>query len=179
MNALEATDLREWAVANRDMTPHIETLTRYASEAQIIVEFGVRGAVSTWALLDGLPPGGRMWSMDVDDCVVPPRVSSDPRWSFIRGSDLDGSVWSLLPEQADLVFIDTTHEYKHTEMELRLALTLKPARVLCHDAEWPGVERAVHEVLHQGWSMEGYYPAGDERGPFGLVSLTPPPWGLP
>jgi hypothetical protein len=74
----------------------------------------------------------------------------------------------------DLVFIDTSHEYRHTELELRLVLNLAPRRISCHDAEWPGVEQAVNEFCEkERWVVEAYFPAGDERGPFGLVSLIP------
>src|SRR6185369_3226816 len=89
MGALEATDLRQWAAEQVDMAPHIDTLMRYAREARIVVEWGVRGGVSTWAILDALPISGRLISVDIVNCDVPLRVSDDPRWHFIVGDDLD------------------------------------------------------------------------------------------
>jgi predicted O-methyltransferase YrrM len=176
MNAAEAVDLRSWAIANRDMVDHVETLTGYAKQAKTIIEFGVRGAVSTWAMLDGLPKRGRMWSVDVVQFVVPVRVSSDPRWTFILGDDRDPDVQAQLPAHADLVFIDTTHEYEHTALELAFALTRTPKRIVCHDAEWPGVARATWEFCtREHWYIASYAPAGDVRGPFGLLTLEPSP----
>lgn len=173
-DALAATDLVEWAIANRDMAPHIETLTRLAREAQTIVEFGTRGAVSTWAFLDGLPANGRMWSVDIDDCTVPSRVSSDPRWTFIVGDDTDAAVHQQLPKQADLVFIDTSHTYQHTVFELGFAWSLGPKRILCHDADWPGVDRAIKKFCPTyGWILAEYYEAHDDAGPFSLATLEP------
>lgn len=172
-NPLTATSLVAWATDQRDMLPHLETLTRYAGEAQSIVEFGTRGGVSTWAFLDGLPADGHMWSMDIEDCVVPPRVSSDPRWTFIQGDDMDPLAQRQLPGGADLVFIDTSHEYVHTGKELLLALTFGPSRIICHDAMWVGVTQAVAEFC----SAYGWFAtidiAGDSQGDFSLATLEP------
>src|SRR5258708_6444815 len=106
--SLDATNLQAWADENVDMAPHYQTLIRYARECTIIVEFGVRGGVSTWALLDGLPEGGLLYSVDVIDCIVPIRVSTDLRWRFLVGDDLDPAIQRRLPDSADLVFIDTS-----------------------------------------------------------------------
>ena len=46
--ALDATDLRQWAYDQVDMYPHIWTLNGHAAKAKVVVEFGVRGGVSTW-----------------------------------------------------------------------------------------------------------------------------------
>ncbi len=98
--SLEATDLDAWAYENVDMHPHYRTLTRYAQECSVIVEWGVRGGVSTWALLDGLPADGVLYSVDVIDCIVPPRVSQDPRWVFLVGDDLEPTIQARLPDAA-------------------------------------------------------------------------------
>lgn len=169
-----ATDLVAWATDQRDMLPHLATLTYYAGEADAIVEFGTRGGVSTWALLDGLPKDGRMWSVDIADCVVPPRVSSDPRWTFIVGDDMTDEVHVQLPKEADLVFIDTSHEYLHTKGELEFARLLGPARIICHDVDWPGVAQAMAEFcIDNHWNVIAFNEAGDDRGMFSLAVLEP------
>lgn len=156
------------------MAPHVGTLTRYAAEATSIVEFGVRGGVSTWALLDGLPGNGRLWSVDIDDCTVPDRVRDDSRWTFIVGDDRECEVLDRLPKSADLVFIDTSHEYEHTALELAYAFSLRPRRIVCHDAEWPGVARAMLEFcMGANWRIAAYDEASDERGSFSLATLEP------
>jgi predicted O-methyltransferase YrrM len=167
MNALDATDLRQWATEQVDMAPHIATLTFYARKCQVIVEFGVRGGVSTWALLDGLPETGRLYSVDILDCVVPPRVSGDLRWTFIVGDDRDPKVQARLPDHADLVFIDTSHEYEHTVAELALALTLSPKWIVLHDYVMEPVARAAVEFC----AREGWWVATNEL-PFGLATLV-------
>ena len=168
MGVLEATDLRQWADENVDMAPHIATLTRWAREAKVIVEWGVRGGVSTWALLDGLPDDGVLWSVDIDRCTVPPRVSSDPRWHFVVGDDLDPAIGAQLPDHADLVFIDTSHTYEQTVGELAYAARLTPARIVMHDFVMEPVARAAYEFMaREDWRLV------DNELPFGLATLEP------
>lgn len=152
---------RHWA----DMVPHLATLTRFASECRTVVEFGVRGGVSTWALLDGLPADGRLVSVDTDPDVrfmVPPQVLADHRLTLVIGDDRK----ARLPK-ADLVLIDTTHEREQTATELRIAARLRPARIVCHDWNAPGVRAAVSDFCSAGkWRV-----AGVEESQWGLAWL--------
>jgi predicted O-methyltransferase YrrM len=169
-------NLEEWAIANRDMVPHLTTLTDYASRSQVVVEFGVRGGVSTWALLDGLPSIGKLVSVDIDDCrrTVPDRIRNDDRWTFLHGDDLDPAIQAELPELADLVFIDTSHEYAHTVLELALAWAMEPNWILCHDADWPGVAMATAEFCtDHDWMISRFVEAHDEKGSYSLAVLEP------
>ena len=168
MNALAATDLRQWAEDQVDMAPHIWTLHHHAKAAKTVVECGVRGGVSTWAILDGLPEDGRLWSVDILPCVVPPRVSDDPRWTFLVGNDLDPAIQSQLPDKADLVFIDTDHTYEQTVGELAYSLTFEPARIVMHDYVMDPVRQAAEEFCaRENWRLV------DNELPFGLATLEP------
>lgn len=168
MSALLATDLRQWAYDQVDMAPHIATLTELARQCHTIVEWGVRGGVSTWALLDGLPENGRLYSVDIVDCVVPPRVSDDPRWTFLVGDDLDPAIQGLLPAVCDLVFIDTSHTYEQTAGELAYALALHPLWIVMHDYVMEPVARAADEFCaREGWKVI------DNELPYGLATLEP------
>ena len=166
--ARDATNLSQWAAANVDMAPHIATLTKLARASRTIVEFGVRGGVSTWAFLDGLPATGSLYSVDIVDCDVPPRVSADPRWTFIVGDDLDPAVQAQLPDRADLVFIDTSHEYKQSVAELAYAQTFLPDLIVMHDYVMEPVLRAGTEFCER----EGWRVAANEM-PYGLATLVP------
>ena len=167
--ALSATNLVQWANDQVDMAPHIATLTRLARGCETIVEFGVRGAVSTWALLDGLPDSGLMYSVEINGTHdMPLRVTGDPRWTLIIGDDLDPAIQAQLPAHSDLVFIDTDHEYAHTVAELAYALTLTPDVIVMHDYVMEPVHRAGTEFC----AREGWYVRANEM-PFGLATLVP------
>lgn len=167
--ALAATNLHAYATEWVDCAPHYPTLIDLARSARTVIEFGVRGGVSTWALLDGLPEDGHLWSVDIDNCIVPPRVSTDPRWTFLVGDDLDPLVQEHLPASADLVFIDTSHTYGQTVAELAYALRFGPARIALHDYALDAVKRAVDEFcVREGWRI-----AINERSQWGFVVLEP------
>lgn len=154
----------------RDMEPHVDTLVALARECSVIVELGVRGGVSTWAFLDGLPEDGRLVSADIDGTVahlVPKRISSDPRWTLIVGDDRDKHIQRRLPV-ADLVFIDTSHEYHHTATELSLAQRLEAARIVLHDWNLPDVMDATLGFCHRS----GYRLERVEESEWGLAVLS-------
>ena len=148
-------NLDDLALQWRDMEPHTATLCRLARDARTILELGVRGGVSTWALLDGLPPDGRMASIDIEDVCegLPERLTADSRWRFIHGDDR-----LVAWPDADLVFIDTSHEYHHTLDELRMAERAGAHRIALHDWNLPDVEDAVWRFLRGGryrlWMIE-------------------------
>lgn len=162
--------LTEYAARWVDMAPHVDTLASYASGARTIVEFGVRGGVSTWAMLKGLVPGwddARIVAVDNDPDVLemlPPWVRDDPRLTLVIGDDL---TVGLPVSQADLVVIDSGHEYEQTLGELARADTLDPTVIVLHDYlydETPGVRQAVDE-----WTA---------RGAWRLATVHPSRWGL-
>ncbi len=159
--------LTEYAARWVDMAPHVDALTEYAQYAQTVVELGVRGGVSTWALLRGLVSDGALVGVDNDPDVwqmIPPWVKDDSRLTLVIGDDL---VVKLPVKHADLVMIDSGHEYQQTLDELALAAKLTPERIVLHDylyTETPGVRRAVDEWIGTG----GYY----------LATVHPSQWGL-
>lgn len=161
--------LTEYAARWVDMAPHIDALTEYAKDARTIVEFGMRGGVSTWALLRGLPEDGRIVSVDIDEDVyrmTPPWVLEDPRLTVIIGNDLEVD----LPDHASLVVIDSGHEHQQTLDELARAETLSPIRIVLHDylyAETPGVRTAVD-----------HYTANGDYDVRRLATVHPSQWGL-
>jgi hypothetical protein len=144
----------------RDMVDHTATLSALAADARVIVEMGVRGGVSTWALLDGLPADGRLVSCDNAKVrqLLPGRVTRDPRWTLLIADDL----LAQFPP-ADLVFIDTTHEFEHTLAELRIADRLGAQVIALHDCHADPVAGAIALFnLDRAWS----------------VTVEPSAWGL-
>lgn len=158
---------RRWV----DMAPHLATLTELARSAKVIVEFGIRGGVSTWAFLDGLPDDGRLIGYDLDADVpdmLPPEVRDDPRFELRRAD----TTRAELPDSADLVMIDSSHEYNQTLAELRRVVSLHPAVIALHDytdPNHPGVRLAVEQFMR-----------GDHlhAGPYVLDRVEPSQWSL-
>jgi cephalosporin hydroxylase len=113
-----------------------------------VLELGSRKGNSTLAFLAAAEEaGGHVWSCDIANVVRDPEGmqpwSGHERWTFTCGDDMDPSVQSLLPAQADVFFLDTSHEYEHTLAELRAYMPrVAPGGVaLFHDTNiigWPG-----------------------------------------
>jgi len=147
-----------------------------------VLEFGTRKGNSTLAFLAGVEEsGGHVWSCDISDCARDPEGMGPwarvPRWTFTCGSDMDGTVQSLLPAQCDVLFIDTSHEYEHTLLECRAFVPrVAPGGVaLFHDTHvigWPGLVwdrdvSPVHAALDD-WCAESGQEWHDMPGEYGL-----------
>ena len=141
MSAAEPTETTSLAERYRracetwsDISEHLPLLAELAAKADVVVELGVRTGVSTVAWLYGLREHGRLFSVDI---ASRPDLPDDPRWTFIRGDDTDPDTIAQLPARADVVFIDTSHEYRHTVRELELyRWMVRPGGVIvCHDTE--------------------------------------------
>ena len=106
-----------------DINEHLPTLKFYAAQCQTAAEFGVRGVVSTWALLSGLhastAPGPKR--LDCID-IVPVDMCSAKAAAISVGITLEfqqvDSVKASLPTGTDMLFIDTWHVYGHLKREL-------------------------------------------------------------
>lgn len=154
-----------------------------------VLELGSRKGNSTLAFLAGAAEsGGAVWSCDISNVVSDPDGMGPwrraPGWTFVCGDDMDPLVQSLLPAQADIVFIDTSHEYEHTLRECRAYVPRVAAGgvALFHDTHvmgWPGYswDRDVSPV----WAALDDYCAEaglewrDLPGEYGLGILERPP----
>jgi predicted O-methyltransferase YrrM len=154
-----------------------------ASYPQVrVLELGSRRGNSTLAFLAAaLTVRGSVVSADLDPVD---RYSEGmlrwrdcPWWTFIRGDDMDPTVQSLLPARCDVLFVDTSHEYRHTLAELRAYMPrVAPGGVaLFHDTRifgcWsqpgdtiPPVARALNDYCAEtglSWeNLEGEYGMG-------------------
>jgi predicted O-methyltransferase YrrM len=112
-----------------------------------VLELGVRTGRSTSAFLTAAArTGGHVWSVDVNEPVVPAQWADSGYWTFKRASDMD-----VVPEiegwpaSYHVLFIDTSHQRAHTLAELRKFVPyVEPGGVvLCHDTKLPGREVAL------------------------------------
>lgn len=130
---------RYLATCDRDTDMHdqLPYFARLVGEMQAkrVIELGVREGLSTVAWLYALRVvRGRLWSVDVEDVQ---KVGHYAHWTFIVGDDLDPAVQAQLPDPVDILFIDTSHNYIHTLLELDAYAprVRSGGRILLHDAD--------------------------------------------
>ena len=118
-----------------DINEHLPTFVDIAFELEAtrVIELGVRGGVSTVAWLYAMEAtDGHLWSVDVFPNMT--GIEHD-RWTFVHGDDLHPATLGQLPVNADIVFIDTSHRYRHTldELETYSRRVRWGGRIICHD----------------------------------------------
>lgn len=102
-----------------DINEHLPTLHDLAIklDAKKVIELGVRTGVSSVAWLTALhQTDGYLYAVDVNP--APDHVAKHPRCTFTQGNDLDPFVISQLPDDADIVFVDSDHRYELTKSEI-------------------------------------------------------------
>ena len=120
-----------------DINEHLPRLVEQVEDLQAtkVIELGTRGGVSTIAWLYALARNnGHLWSVDIDPRPAGLEVA---HWTFIQGDDCSPEVFTQLPDDVDIVFIDTSHAYRHTVQELALYrwLVRPGGRIVLHDTE--------------------------------------------
>lgn len=162
MSAARARYLRELQTQS-DIQHHLPLLHAHAHGRT--VEVGTRGGVSTAALLGGVElRGGRLVSIDIDDCSG--HFAGHPLWAFVQADSTDPRTVRLLQEAdalpADVLFLDSLHTYEHVSAELALwgDQVVPGGVILVHDPEtFPGVRRAVVEFCEaRGWPVAFVLP---------------------
>jgi predicted O-methyltransferase YrrM len=170
MNARQRYErqLQVWS----DIRRHLPVLRERASGN--VLELGTRNGVSTVALLAGVEEnGGHVWSVDVNDCAA--LFAWHPRWTFIRADSCDvGAITaSGVPDDLDLLFLDTLHHYEQVKQELDTwgNAVVPGGSILVHDTElYPqGAGQAV-----QDWTVERGYVATFRSGSNGLGIIEVP-----
>lgn len=120
-----------------DINEHLPTLKKYAEECDIIVEFGVRDVVSTWALLAGKPK--EMISVDSSNCNLSDAsklaLEEGIKFTFIQ----EDSRIIDLPNHIDLLFIDTWHVYEQLKLELNRHSNKVSKFIIMHDTTTFGI----------------------------------------
>lgn len=137
-----------------DISNHLETVQKYVSEGDIVLELGVRHVVSTWALLLNKPK--RLISVD----IVPPPADklqeaanaakeAGINFEFIQA---DSTYIEVAP--VDVVFIDTLHFYSQVVKELWRHAENTRKYIIFHDSLMPEVAAAVQDFLYNShWQL--------------------------
>lgn len=124
-----------------DIQGHLAYLHRAVAirPGAVVIELGTRTGESTRALLAGAyKSGGQVWSCDVAEAQVPDVIRNSDRWHFIKADDRGPEAREFLPQQCDVLFIDTSHDYAQTLAELfEYMPRLQPGgTALLHDTQW-------------------------------------------
>ena len=163
-----------------DINEHLPVLRHYAGQCNHVTEFGVRGIVSTWALLAGRPR--RMISYDIN----PPMGNINEVYEAAKGTTnfrfVQADVLVVEIEPTDLLFIDTFHSYRQLRQELALHAGKVNDYIIMHDTVsygrkgedgGEGLRKAIDEFLlgHAGWRIIEEYENNN-----GLIVLERVPW---
>lgn len=120
-----------------DISNHLPRLFAEADQREVwVLELGVRSGNSTAAFLAAAEKNlGQVWSVDISRPRVPQEWFMSDFWTFIEGNDLE--VAELLPSGVDVLFIDTSHAYRQTLLELELYAGRVKAggKIILHDTE--------------------------------------------
>lgn len=149
--------------AGTDISEHMPRLKAFAelTQARNIVELGVRSGNSTLAFLIALRVTvSHLYSVDIDPIEgdLKQFVGRIGQWDFRQQDDIPYP--PFFPEQADIIFIDTSHELEQTRKEIMTYWPhLAPKGVmLFHDTDMKanphfGVTPAIVEFCyhHPDW----------------------------
>jgi hypothetical protein len=155
-------------------------LPRLFGEARgTVLELGVRGGVSTSALLAGVEQrGGEVWSVDVDPSCAAAYVGH-PLWHFVCTDSRDPAPLAAagLPSEIDVLFVDTLHEYEHVRDELAVwgPRVRRSGIVLMHDTDtFPEVRHAAEDYARRNGLRTEFLPNSN-----GLGVIYPTPVARP
>jgi hypothetical protein len=122
-----------------DINEHLPTLYRYATECDSVFESGIRGCVSSWALVYGLLNGDNknlsklILLNDIDECdiisLLNTASSENIKIDYIWKNNLSLE----LTNTYDLTFIDTWHVYGQLKRELDKFSKITNKYIIMHD----------------------------------------------
>lgn len=147
-------------IQRSDINEHLPTLYKYAKECSTISEMGVRGIVSTWALLAGLMDAPVR--TDISKTMVCVDIVDVPNIGYVQdvakevGIEVifikDNSATVDLPiKRVDLLFIDTWHVYGHLKRELEKHHSTVNKYIIMHDTE---VDKIHGESVRMRYDIE-------------------------
>lgn len=144
-----------------DINEHLETLYKYATECESVIELGVRGCVSSWALLNGLLHNNsvnkRIFLNDLTICDINELVEAvkhinvsntikvDLEYKWISDLDLE------IKNNYDLTFIDTWHIYGQLKRELNKFSKCTNKYIIMHDTT---VDEIYGENIRMNWNIK-------------------------
>jgi cephalosporin hydroxylase len=165
VNSDDIEQIKDYAIKNRtSISDHLQALYAETLEVRpnLIVELGVRGGNSTYVfekIVNKL--NAKLLSIDIQD-----RLSdsySFKGWYFERADDVEFAnrfpSWCLeknIKPIIDILFIDTSHLYKHTVNEIKawFPYLSEKAKVFFHDTNMKKLYRRRDKSFGIGWNNQ-------------------------
>jgi len=156
--------LNQLSQTNSDINEHLNTLSKYASKCESVLETGVRGCVSSWAFAHGLLNNQKnkkkLFMNDIDECNIQELLMKTKNLPIEIKYEWKNDLDLEFTETYDLTFIDTWHVYGQLKRELLKFAPITNKYIIMHDTtvdEWEG------ETIRLGWnasqqSIESGYP---------------------
>jgi hypothetical protein len=130
-----------------DINEHLPTLKSYAQECSSVFETGVRGVVSSYALLYGLVENittnnKLIFLNDIEQCDIDEfRRLAEANFVSVKYAWVNNLDLVFSPNETyDLTFIDTWHVYGQLKRELNKFSKITNKYIIMHDTEVDGIE---------------------------------------
>lgn len=171
---------QQLCVETSDINEHLPTLYRYATECDSVFESGIRGCVSSWALVYGLLNGDNknlsklILLNDIDECDIISLLNAASSENIKIDYIWKNNLLLELTNTYDLTFIDTWHVYGQLKRELDKFSKITNKYIIMHDTtvdEWYGETirlnmNSEQQSLESGFPIEeinkGLWPAVEE-----------------
>lgn len=136
-----------------DINEHLPLLSKCASKCESILETGVRGGVSSWALAHGLANNQMkekfLYLNDIMACNIEELIEATKdahvsvEYKWVSNLKLE------LNRDFDMLFIDTWHVYGQLKRELKAFSKNIKKYILMHDTT---VDDCIGETIRNGWN---------------------------
>ena len=135
-----------------DINEHLPTLYTYASHCTHVTECGVRAAVASYALANGIrgKDGARMVLVDLSGCDNIESFLDICEYENINTTFYEEDDLKCPIEDTELLFIDTWHVYGHLKRELARWHSHVKSYIILHDTT---IDGEVGESIRAGWDI--------------------------
>lgn len=138
-----------------DINEHLPTLYKYAQQSESVIELGVRGVISSYALIYGLLNNKKQTKKillnDITPCNINELLSITKNLPIEVKYEWCNDLNLNIQENYDLTFIDTWHIYGQLKRELTKFSKITNKYIIMHDTtvdEWLG------ETIRCKWNAQ-------------------------
>lgn len=149
-----------------DINEHLTTLYNHAKECETIIECGVRGCVSSWALAHGLLNNDKdtkkILFNDITECDMQLLMNATNGTELMIDCKWMNNLDLKLEHDYDMIFIDTWHVYGQLKRELEKFAPNINKYMIMHDTTVDEIHgetirmnmNATQQSIKTGFSME-------------------------